>query len=455
MPTAVAQSDYDLAVRAHAEHYSRLLAENSPLLLGSGSPDHGAGQLAALHRLSFEHDNLLEALDTALKRGMLDCLHCLAHHLRPYLDITSDFPHLRRCYELLLAGAAEHGDDRLTLLAQFGLAQSLGRLGIYEGATSVSQAACQLAAAQGERDIEANCRLGLGNIELMHDNYGAAREHYAAALELCRHPDAQRSAASVLNALGNLEYLRDNLAAAWDFNHEALVLSRAVGNRYREANTLNSLGKIEFGRGNLDSAARLLEEALAIRRSLHDMHGMSGSLNNLGILAFTRGDHDAALALLHESAGLAHDLGNEYGEANALSNAARCELLRGNLDLATEAYRRALPLLLRIGDKTGIIVACACAGSLLSAFRCYEAATLTLHSSLANAAALGYEIEFDDRPAVEAGHARLAAALDSGAISAEQLVQWQSAGEAMSLEELTQFALDALDRVAGTADSTH
>ena len=80
---------------------------------------------------------------------------------------------------------------------------------------------------------------------------------------------------------------------------------------------------------------------------------------------------------------------------------------------------------------------------------------LALHRAVACAARLSYKFDADDLLAIEPALARLDSAVASGEISAEQLTAWKAEGEAMSLDDLAQFALDELEKqkdVLGAAE---
>src|SRR5688572_22810737 len=72
VPSGSHVTEFETTVLAHAEYFSGLLNAHGPTLFGAGQPDGGRGQMAAMRLLKLELDNLLEALDTALRRERSD-----------------------------------------------------------------------------------------------------------------------------------------------------------------------------------------------------------------------------------------------------------------------------------------------------------------------------------------------------------------------------------------------
>jgi tetratricopeptide (TPR) repeat protein len=218
------ESLFEQAVRAHAAYYAGLAQRSGPRLNGGGRPDGGAAQLAALRSWRLELANILEALDSVVRRGKIAWLLPIARFLQMYLQQVSDYYTLRDCYSLLLDLAQAAGHDGLLTLARIGLGRAQWRLGNYSASRELTEQALALSRELGDRHGEADCLSSLGNVESYLGDFSAARSLFI----------------------------------------QALALSRELGDRHGEAGCLNSLGSVEVYQSNHSSARELLEQSLRV-----------------------------------------------------------------------------------------------------------------------------------------------------------------------------------------------
>src|SRR5207248_2846619 len=107
--------------------------------------------------------------------------------------------------------------------------------------------------------------------------------------------------------------------------------------------------------------------------------------------------------------------------------------------------REALALRRALGDQAGTAISCALAAEVLAALEHPRPAAVAYGGALAAMAKLGCHFDPVEQQTANAARARLDAALAAGEVTADELVQWQAQGAAISLDELAKFTLAALE----------
>ncbi len=462
----------------------KLLQRDFGLLKGSGSADGGAGQLAALSRLRPKLEEIYKELSLALEQADLDYLLPCADHLAGLLDMSSRFTEAEARYAALLEGARRLDNPRLELLARLGLTQALWRQSSFAAAREQATRAQELAVELGDCRGEAASLQHLGAVETNEGNFSAARESYAQALEIHRETGNpwgeasslkamavaafsqgelggalellrqalaafrelgdRRNEANCLNNLGLIDNLQSNYASAKELHAQALAIYSEIGERLGEANSLGNLGMIENELCNYSAASELYNQTLVIFRELGDRRSEALTLSNLGAVEHDQGNYSAARELLCQSLALFRELGDQHGEARALHILANGESEQGRYSAACELYAGALEIRREIGAASGIAESCAWMASALAGLRNFTAAAIVLHGGQKAALAFEYAFGPHEQRLIEATEAALEAAVIAGEISSADLALQGRRGEAMSLDELGEYALVAL-----------
>ena len=115
-----------------------------------------------------------------------------------------------------------------------------------------------------DRQEEAECWRGLGDVFRQTQRVDLAREAYEAGLAI----GDMQSTPPCHRGLATLAQMDGNLAAARTLLTHAETGFRAFGSRLGRANCLNDLGDLERESGNTAAAERAYRKALAIYRSL-------------------------------------------------------------------------------------------------------------------------------------------------------------------------------------------
>ncbi len=327
--------------------------------------------------------------------------------------------------------------------------------------------------------------LNQGNVEQHLCNYDKARELYNESLAIRREFGDRSGITDCLNQLGILEGIQGRFAAARDCFIESLTIRRELGSRLKIAASINNLGIVEKELGNYDEARALYTESLAIRRSVGDRSGTAGTLHNLGnveclqgmltaarehiaeslALFRTMGDRNeianclhglgnaevaegrrgAARPLLEEALAIRRDIADRAGVAVLLTSLASLESAEGHTDLACRLIAESLAIRAEIGDHNGLCLAAGTASRILFAAGRGEPAVVCLYGARYHSGQLGVVLTPTRRQAQEADLAAIENP-DSG-MAPDERARLKAQAEAMSIDELAQYALEALGKL--------
>jgi tetratricopeptide (TPR) repeat protein len=370
----------------HAGYYLDLAEAAEPAL-------DGPGQVAWLDRLEVEHANLGEALRWWEAWGAAEEGLRLGAALR-------SFWHLR--------GHQSEGRDWLTAFL------ALPAPAVFGG-------------------VRAKALRTASNLAYLQGDHPTARRLAQGSLALSREVGDQRGCARAIFVL-TLVAQRERDPAARALAEEAVAYARAAGDSHTLAHSLWILG-IAVARSDPDGARAALEESLALFRALGDPWQCSVALNALAGLAHGAGARAEARRRYQEALALRRGVGDRRGIAIVLHNLGVLAAQEGDATRATERFREGLVLFRDVGDRHGVAWCLAGLAGASAADQPARAATIlgavTPHLS-PGATAL--------HPPAPAGRERTLAAVRRALGGAAFAAAW-AAGEAMSLEQATDFAL--------------
>jgi len=290
-----------VAVRErHAEYYLAL-AERAGL--------SGSDQEIWLGRLEAEHDNLREALYTALSTGATDVPLRLATALYPFWEMHGHFEEGHRWLQQALATCrtAPPATRAQALLAAGTMAWSQGD---YAHSKELNEEALSLFQAEGD---EQGMALALNHVAVNCVNLGdvsQGRLLYDQSLALARKTGNQRTVVYALINMGELARLQRQYEQATSHHEEALAVSRALGDRWLAAHPLYYLGSTAWREGDNVRAKSLYRESLTIRRDLVEKRGISMCLIGLAGVAVALGDAPRGARLLGAAEALQDEIGH-------------------------------------------------------------------------------------------------------------------------------------------------
>jgi non-specific serine/threonine protein kinase len=299
----------------------RHLAWHLTLAESSSNSIMGFGQIAWLHRLDAEHDNLRAALAWARGRGSPDVGLRLAGALVRFWEMRGYLGEGRRYLAFALSGVAQ-GLSAERARALHGAGLLAFRQGDHQQAATLYEEALTLRRAIGDRQGIAASLSGLGSVAREQGSVIRAVALQEEALALRRELSDQRGVAYSLHLMGMAVGSQGDYGQAIVLFEESLSLKRELGDAWSMANTLIGLGNVLCRQGNYTRAATLLEEGLTLKRTLGDRPSGTEALQGLARVACGQGQYERAMDLLREGLGLSRNVG------------ARAEVAQGLLDIA-------------------------------------------------------------------------------------------------------------------------
>jgi tetratricopeptide (TPR) repeat protein len=236
------------------------------------------------------------------------------------------------------------GDRRVEADASVWLGNVLRGLGRNDEARPHLESGLATSREAGESRIEANATASLGVLYASLGRWDEARSqferHRAMSLEL----NDRRGEALASGNLGNVfdAFGRYDEARVCHERHAALC--REFGDRVGEALATGNVGNILTVLGRLDEARSNLEQQFAISREIGDRRGEALALVNLGPIWLQLGDVARAREALSASAALCRETGARWPEGYALHGLAEVADADGDAALALRLHEEALAL---------------------------------------------------------------------------------------------------------------
>ena len=211
---------------------------------------------------------------------------------------------------------------------------------LYANAEALGHYRASLAHGNPDR---AALHLGIGDLETLAGNYGAALASYETAAALAP-PDLTPS---IEHRIGVLHLRRGE----WELADASLVAALCGSEGEAAARATADRSLVAHRRGRSDEARELAAAALELAEQANDGRARAQARNILGILASSRGDHDAAVADLGASLGLAEVAGDVGAQAAALNNLALAVAAAGDSRRAIELTEAGILLTVTLGDR--------------------------------------------------------------------------------------------------------
>lgn len=327
----------------HAEFFLALAEQAEPHL---ASPE----QAAWFARLEAEHDNLRAALDWLIARQDEDKGLRMAVALSKFWEMRGYLREAQQWLERLRNLPSHVPQDNLRLRARALNAYAVS----LQGLTDLTQAeiyAREALAAWRTLD-DASGMAGsleiLGEIAMMHEDYGPAVRLLEEARSLAHGAGDQVMTASAVHSLGRIALARENWTEAWSNLSESLRLHRTLGDQNKAAAALNNLGLVARYRGELMAARDLLGQALSEHQKLGDRHRVAISQLNLGTVNRLDGQYGDALAALTQATTLALEIDDRRVQAWCIKEIGHLACAEGRFEQgmrllsASESLRKAL-----------------------------------------------------------------------------------------------------------------
>ncbi len=295
---------------------------------GAAPPSTGTAEMAA------KIETFAEALAEAQRRLAAD-----------------DGKGARSFFERALELARKAGDDAGATAALIGLGDTYHPQGENDKALEIYQQA--LAAAPQSADARARVAYVSGIRAAMRDDLAAADEQFVISLAAAREAGDRRLEAKLLLARGNMALRRGDIPAAGDLFSAAVSLGTEMGIQSVVMLSARGLGDVEAARGHNAEALEHFETSLSLAREARSSRIVEGVLNSIGTVYLEWADYGKALQYFQEALHTETDDPSEA--AYTLNNLGITYGSQGNPDLALSYFRKALPLLEKLGDDYGVM----------------------------------------------------------------------------------------------------
>lgn len=270
--------------------------------------------------------------------------------LADVLHLVGDVPRAESVVQEARTEVAAIGDARLRARCDHSLAESARRVGRFDDATTLLDAALagfrlagddagaaavlqvsgtvaaqrgdpELARRRYEESLAIRTRLGdeagvaaldnnLGIVARQQGDAEAARDYALRALALYTKLGDRRRIGNCQVTLAWMDTMAGDHASAQRRCEEAIRLAREVGDRLNLAIAQNNLGDALRDLGRLDESGEAYAAAVETYRDLNDLGPLMALLEDVAILAVRRGDHDQAFTLVGASDAVRTSLGS-------------------------------------------------------------------------------------------------------------------------------------------------
>ena len=256
------------------------------------------------------YPEMLQALAWYIDAGQPDAAYRLASSLVSFWTSTNRIDEGDDWYRRALTIAAGSGPARARALYDHGYL--IFWAGRYELAEKRFTESRTLAAAVGDRTVEALALAGLARVYLNTDVDRAVRLLREAATITDGADDADEGRSSALHVLGVALQMAGDLEAARDVMSARLALGRETGDEYIVWVESANLSMVERQLGNLDRAEALSRQALSIDAGRGDEMSIAWTLNGLAAVTAAKGDLERASTLHGMAAAMLERAGGEW-----------------------------------------------------------------------------------------------------------------------------------------------
>jgi PAS domain S-box-containing protein len=304
-------------------------------------------------RAAFEYEDALRHYDAALALGKtsrqllnpaaeLDLRDARAFCYRRLGRLETESAELKA----MVALAKTAGDPPRQIKALNDFSQVATHLADFKAAERMAKSAFRLARELGNRKLEADSLMALGDALRTYRDPSRAQGYLEKALRIYRELDDRLGIASTLRRLGRITISLGDLPAAQDYLKEALGLARTVGDREGEAHVLNSLGL-----ASSDSADQRAygEQSLAVFQAIRDRQGQGMLYNNLGLLYGHLGLYGTARDYTERGVRMAREMQAAFNLATYLESRGRAEVDSGDFEKGQQTFEEGLALSVEIG----------------------------------------------------------------------------------------------------------
>ncbi len=407
------------------------------------------GLFWAIRSYLSEGQRWLERFMSQIDPGAAETFQVNAINLLARMSVLqSNFQAARAHYERSIAIGSNIEYDDGVETGLIGLGIVLWELGEFQKARSTLDEAVRYARSAGHLRSLARALNNLGLVCMHQGDRDATRAYLQEGLAINQQLGHRTGIATVLFNLAMLASHDGDPTRARLIYGESLAISRELGNRTAVADTLNNLGAVAVAQGDLSAAATHFEEAAHLYREAGAIGDTAYTSTGMGDIAFYRassgasnsGDYGAARGWYTGALALFREASNQRLISRVLGQLGRIACREGDVKAAAELCGEALSMRRTIVHKPGMIFNLDQGFVEISLATAQPAIAARILGAIAAARkAIQRLREPIETRQLEPHLARLREQLGE----AEMRAAWAE-GEAMSLDEVTAYALDTL-----------
>ncbi|MBA3470364.1 MAG: tetratricopeptide repeat protein [Herpetosiphonaceae bacterium] len=325
----------------HAAYYCAFLLQRTEQL-------RGGGQLAALHEIDHELQNIRLAWEWALSNNALDLIEQATEALFQFYDIRSRFQEGETRFQqaLMRLQPVPGRRDQTIVLARLQARRGwfLWHLGQPAASrTALETSLRQLQALEAESETIFNLNY-LGAVARHQGEYAQSRHYLEQGLAIAERSNDRWSASVALNILGQVASLQGAYDQARSLCAQSLQIKRAINDRWGMTFSLIYLGRVELALGNYAASEPLFQESLALSRRFADQRGIGFATQNLGDSAFLSRAYPQAQTLYQASLQSYQEIGVRPDMSLAWTKLGEVAVALEDWPAARSAFRSALQI---------------------------------------------------------------------------------------------------------------
>ena len=372
-------------------------------------------------------------------RDAEDVRYRLLESVREYaleqLEVQDEVDATRRSHALYFLDLAARAEPEL-----IGVEQRTWFLRL-EAERGNLRSALQWLSHQGEDVLALRLGAALGYFWWIQGHFAEGQRYLEDLLERVPEEAADpHTRSSALQSLGMALLLQGEVERAWSVLEEGLAVARSTGEARSIAFSLACLGRYTTLVGNPEGSISFSEEALARSREAGDRWSTARALHELGVAALHAGDHERAQQLLEEASAGYRQVGDERSMAEAFVWLSPAVRQQGDASRAADLVRQSLEVGQKLQDRRLFNM-----GTDTVLWLIGEEADPEQVTRLIGVIEALHQITGLAHKTWE--HTALAATIDglSARLDEESLAAARREGHALSLDQMSQITLAALD----------
>ncbi len=294
-----------------------------------------AYRFSDIHKsISTIDDALAIARKLGYKEGIAECYLKKGQYLSNNGSEKESGENLQKAADIFKS--IEKKDKYATALKE--LADYYRTTGDQDRAKALIKQSAAIAAELQNKDLQAECEIASGIIDMNTGKFADATAHYLNALKTA---EAIKSDENIMNScreLGNINSLEGNIPASNEYFQRALNINLKIGNKLGVADAYCNIGSNFLTLGNIQEATANIQKSMNLSRELNYKPTLALDLLNMGYCMTYRNKYDEAKIQLDEAGQVFEELSDKHGQAEVLNAKGYLAAKTHDYDAAAKSY---------------------------------------------------------------------------------------------------------------------